>query len=98
MGQEKERERQDDNEEENSKSKETPKIQIDVTIHNRYIGKLTVRQGISLREALELIAKEHNLNLSEYRVILDGEEVQKNQNPILSLNSTLSLIKKIEGG
>ncbi len=96
---EQEREHEGEEEGEETKDKEQPSIEIDVTIHNSYKGKITVPKGSSLKDVLETVSKQFNINPSEFQIILDGKEIDlKSENPVLTSNSTLALVKKIRGG
>lgn len=79
--------------------KESPSIEIDVTIHNVHKGKISVPKGSTLKDVLDMIGKQFNVNTSEYRIFLDGKVIDfTKENPVLTSNSTLALIKKIVGG
>lgn len=74
-------------------------IEIDVTVHNVHKGKISIAAGSTLSELLDAVAKQFSVNVSEFKVVLDGKirDLSK-ENPILTSSSTLALIKKIVGG
>lgn len=80
-------------------------VSVDVTIHGNYIGKVEVPRGATLGDLVEAIrAKGHELNLKEFTVMLDDRKVEVGpdgnlkENPVLSEDAALSLVKKFVGG
>lgn len=87
-------------------------IEVDVTIHGTYIGKVKVRKGATVVEILEAVKKralELKVdidNLAEWSVLLNDQdiritkdgEVNKEDNAIVMNNSILVLAKRIVGG
>ncbi|GEM_PF-5347184 len=96
-----EKERQDDRnrEGEGGEYRENSNIEVDITVHNVHKGKISIPAGSTLSELLDAVSNKFNVNVSEYKVVLDGKiQDLKKENPVLTSNSTLALIKKIVGG
>ena len=87
-------------------------IEVDVTIHGTYIGKVRVRKGATVVEILEEVKKKALekkldignlagwsilLNDRDIRLTIDGR-VNKEDNVVVVKNAILVLAKRIVGG
>ena len=87
-------------------------IEVDVTIHGTYIGKVKVRKGATVVEILEAVKKkalEKKLdigNLADWTVLLNDRDIRitkdgkvnEEDNVIVMKNAILVLAKRIVGG
>lgn len=80
-------------------------VNVDVTIHGNYLGKIEVARGATLGELVEAIrARGHQLNLKEFTVMLNDRKIEVGpdgtlkENPVLTEDAALSLVKKFVGG
>ena len=86
---------------------ESEKIKVQVTIHGRYLQHpVELSVGATLADLLEEVKRVENLkNLSQFtEIIINGSTVELDEdgnlkeNPILTQDSVLSLLKRFKGG
>lgn len=100
-------EKEKDREEGVEQPQEEGEICVDVTIHGTYIGVIRLKRGAALEDLIEELQRRGHLDdLSKFfAVMIDGKTIYINtetgkasENPLLSENCVISLLKKILGG
>ncbi|OHB21389.1 MAG: hypothetical protein A2939_03635 [Parcubacteria group bacterium RIFCSPLOWO2_01_FULL_48_18] len=78
-------------------------IEVDVTIHGSHV-RISVPRGATLSDLIAEIDRQHPLGrVTDYTVMLNDREIkfengQLKENPLITENSTLSLLRRIIGG
>ena len=88
-------------------------VEVEVTVHGTYIGKVKVKKGAKLQEILDAViaaAKEQGIDIvfavEGWTLLVDDEiitvnadgKVREEQNRVVTQNITLVLSQKVVGG